>query len=45
MRQTAGAGVRWMSPFGPLRLEWGFNLDPKEDEGEDNLEFSLGGFF
>ncbi len=45
MRKTAGAGVRWMSPFGPLRLEWGFNLDPKEDEGDDKLEFSLGGFF
>ncbi len=45
MRQTAGAGVRWISPFGPIRLEWGFNLDPREDEGDDKLEFSIGGFF
>ncbi len=45
MRQTAGAGVRWISPFGPIRLEWGFNLDPLDDEGEDKLEFSLGGVF
>ncbi len=45
MRRTAGAGIRWMSPLGPLRLEWGFNLDQRENEGEDKLEFSLGGFF
>ena len=29
MRPTAGFGFRWLSPFGPIRLEWGFNLDPK----------------
>lgn len=45
MRKTAGAGVRWLSPFGPLRLEWGFNLEPKTNEGDDKLEFSIGGFF
>lgn len=45
MRYTAGAGVRWMSPIGPLRLEWGFNLHPAEDEAKDKLEFSIGGFF
>ncbi len=45
MRRTTGAGVRWMSPLGPLRLEWGYNLDRRENEGNDKLEFSLGGFF
>ncbi|RJQ13707.1 MAG: outer membrane protein assembly factor BamA [Nitrospiraceae bacterium] len=45
MRSTAGAGVRWMSPFGPLRLEWGVNLDPQEDENNNKLEFSIGGVF
>ncbi|MBI5739229.1 MAG: outer membrane protein assembly factor BamA [Nitrospirae bacterium] len=45
MRQTAGFGFRWMSPFGPLRLEMGFNLDPKENEDSSKLEFSIGGFF
>ena len=29
MRKTAGAGIRWYSPVGPLRLEWGYVLDPK----------------
>jgi outer membrane protein insertion porin family len=34
-----------MSPLGPIRLEWGFNLDPEDDENNDKIEFSLGGFF
>ncbi|MDH4027300.1 MAG: outer membrane protein assembly factor BamA [Nitrospirota bacterium] len=45
MRRTAGAGIRWISPLGPIRLEWGFNLDPRKDESNDKIEFSLGGFF
>jgi len=44
-KKTAGMGIRWLSPMGPLRLEWGYNLDP--DEGEDNSvwDFSIGGTF
>jgi len=45
MRKTAGFGVRWISPFGPIRLEWGYNLDPREDERRSKLEFSIGGIF
>jgi outer membrane protein insertion porin family len=45
MRKTAGFGFRWISPLGPMRLEWGLNLDPKEDESKSKLEFSIGGFF
>jgi outer membrane protein insertion porin family len=45
MRRTAGVGVRWLSPLGPIRLEWGYNLDPKQDENNSKLEFSVGGVF
>lgn len=45
MRKTSGFGIRWLSPLGPIRLEWGFNLEPKADEEGDKIEFSLGGFF
>ena len=45
MRKTAGAGLRWLSPFGPIRLEWGFNLEPRDDEDSDKIEFSMGGMF
>jgi outer membrane protein insertion porin family len=42
MRQTAGVGVRWYSPIGPLRLEYGFVLDRKTDESAGRFEFTIG---
>ncbi len=44
MRRTAGFGVRWYSPIGPLRLEWGYVLDPKDNEPTSRWEFSMGMF-
>ncbi len=44
LRQTAGAGVRWYSPIGPLRLEWGYVLDRKEGETPSRWEFTIGMF-
>ena len=44
MRQTAGFGIRWYSPMGPLRLEWGHVLDRKEDEPASRWEFNIGMF-
>jgi outer membrane protein insertion porin family len=37
--------VRWLSPLGPLRFEWGIPLDLKRGEKADGLEFSIGGSF
>lgn len=45
IRYTTGAGFRWISPMGPLRLEWGYNLDPKEGESKSRWEFTFGTFF
>ena len=45
LRYTAGAGVRWISPMGPIRIEWGYNLDPKPDEKSSRIEFTFGTFF
>lgn len=44
LRQTAGAGIRWYSPIGPLRLEWGYVLDRKENEPASRWEFTIGMF-
>ena len=44
MRKTAGVGIRWYSPIGPLRLEWGYVLDPKEGESPSRFEFTMGMF-
>jgi len=44
MRMTAGVGIRWYSPIGPLRLEWGYVLDRKENESASRFEFTIGMF-
>ena len=41
----AGFGFRWLSPMGPLRLEWGKNLNPKYNENSSVWDFSMGGTF
>jgi len=45
LRYTSGLGVRWQSPMGPIRLEWGYNLDRKPDESQSKFEFAFGSFF
>lgn len=45
LRSSVGGGIRWFSPMGPLRLEWGYNLDPKEAEPQSDFQFSIGRFF
>lgn len=45
MRSSAGGGIRWFSPMGPLRLEWGYNLDKRLGERESLWEFTIGGLF
>ncbi len=44
-KKAAGLGLRWLSPIGPLRLAWGYNLDPEDDEDTSVWDFSIGGFF
>ena len=45
LRMNVGGGVRWFSPLGPLRLEWGYVLDRKPGEEPSQWQFSVGGFF
>ena len=45
MRNSVGAGIRWLSPLGPLRFEWGYNLSPRDDEKDSVFEFSIGKAF
>jgi len=42
LRESAGLGIRWQSPMGPIRLEYGWILDQKPtDHGSGNWEFSM----
>jgi len=45
LRQSVGVGIRWYSPIGPLRLEWGWNIDPRPGEANNNLGFTIGTTF
>ncbi|MEA3436471.1 MAG: outer membrane protein assembly factor BamA, partial [Thermodesulfobacteriota bacterium] len=46
LRESAGFGFRWFSPIGPIRLEYGYILDPIEGQGEGGQwEFTMGGAF
>ena len=39
---SAGGGVSWRSPIGPVRLEYGYNLDPRRHDPAGTLHFSIG---
>ena len=42
LRESAGLGIRWQSPMGPIRLEYGWILDRKStDHGPGAWEFSM----
>ncbi|MEM9695552.1 MAG: BamA/TamA family outer membrane protein, partial [Myxococcota bacterium] len=45
MRLSAGFGLRWFSPLGPLRFEWGFPFDPLPFEQNNRFDFTIGNFF
>lgn len=44
-RSDYGFGFRWFSPIGPLRFEWGFPIDRRDDDRATNFEFSIGAPF
>ena len=45
LKWAAGAGVRWNSPFGPLRLDYGYKLNPSKGEDPGAVQFSVGSPF
>jgi outer membrane protein insertion porin family len=44
-REDVGPGLRWNSPFGPLRIEIGYILDRERSEKPYQFQFSAGAFF
>lgn len=47
LRSDIGFGIRWFSPMGPLRFEFGFPLDRQAEFGErsNNFQFAVGSPF
>jgi outer membrane protein insertion porin family len=45
LRPAAGLEGRWISPFGPLRVAYGINLDARTGERAGVFEFTIGTLF
>jgi outer membrane protein insertion porin family len=42
MPMSVGVGVRWYSPLGPLRLEYGYILNRRPGDSTGGVEFQIG---
>jgi len=42
LKFAAGPGIRWFSPFGPIHIDIGFNLNPKKGEKRHVIDFTAG---
>jgi outer membrane protein insertion porin family len=42
---SVGFGVRWFSPIGPLRFEWGIPLNRRPGDQPIQFEFTIGNSF
>jgi outer membrane protein insertion porin family len=42
IRTDAGLGIRWFSPIGPLRFEWGFPFGPQPGQSTSVFNFFIG---
>lgn len=43
--ESVGFGLRWFSPVGPLRFEWGIPLTRRPQDKAIDFEFTIGNFF
>ena len=43
LRYSVGAGIRWKSPFGPIRIDLAKALNDKRNERTSTIHFSFGG--
>ncbi|MFW6180744.1 MAG: BamA/TamA family outer membrane protein, partial [Spirochaetota bacterium] len=44
-RSSSGLGLRYLSPVGPVSLQYGWKLDPREGEPPGQVHFSMGSTF
>ena len=45
VKSTAGLGIRYNTPIGPFRLDWGYKLDREGEESPSAFHFTLGHAF
>jgi outer membrane protein insertion porin family len=45
LKTGVGVGIRWLSPFGPIVIDLGFNPNPKKGEKSQVFDFMAGSVF
>jgi outer membrane protein insertion porin family len=45
VKAGAGVGVRWGSPMGPIRIEYGWKISPQKGESQGAVAFAMGELF
>lgn len=45
LKYTAGLGLRYKTPVGPLRIDYGYKLNRERDESHGEIHFSIGHAF
>lgn len=45
LRYSVGFGIRWFSPLGPLRFEWGIPIRRRPQDDPINFQFTIGQSF
>jgi outer membrane translocation and assembly module TamA len=45
LKYTTGLGVRYSTPVGPFRLDYGYKLDKEIGESKSEIHFSIGHAF
>lgn len=42
LRYSAGVGISWVSPIGPLKLSYGFPLNAEDTDSKQQFQFQIG---
>jgi outer membrane protein insertion porin family len=45
LKKSYGAGLRWVTPMGPLRIEYAKVINPTSNESPSRWDFTVGAFF
>jgi len=45
LKRSYGAGIRWVTPMGPIRIEYAKVINPEPDESPSRWDFTVGAFF
>jgi outer membrane protein insertion porin family len=45
LRESSGLGLRYVTPVGPIALDYGWKLDRREGESASEWHFTIGAVF